>query len=163
MKSIFVFGITAFFLSGCISINLPRGESSPSKRISASAPGGPYKALSAEGFDRAWISSTTGNTIAYTSECSPSADLSPEQLFNEFVGHITGVKTSFEPFEIADRSGIRGQATGTLDGVPVQLAVVVFKKDGCDYVLNYSGITEKFESELPLFEQFLANIEVSRK
>lgn len=126
------------------------------------APSSPFRGLDAEGFDKAWISDGTGNTISYLSECSPSADLSPEQLFNDFVGHITGVKTAVTPIEISDRVGVQGEATGAIDGVPVQLSVVVFKKDGCDYILNYSGVTQKFSSEQAHFSSFVENFKVHR-
>lgn len=162
MKNIIVLIISFLVISGCISVNLPKSKSSPSKHINASSPRNPFKSISAQGFDQAWISETSGSTIAYVSECNPTADLSADQIFNDFVGHITGVKTTTTPIQIAERAGIKGEATGSLDGVPVQLSVVVFKKDGCDFILSHSGVSDKLISESAHFNEFIQNFKVNK-
>ena len=61
---------------------------------------------------------------------------------------------STENLQYNGREARQTISTGEVDGVPVQLALLIFKKNGCNYTLSYGGIQKQFTTELRQFEKF---------
>ena len=147
--------------SGCVSLPIPGGKVERAKNISYQKPGGSFKQLSADSLDQAWQSSHTGNTIAYISECNSPVETSLKALETESLGALSNptiVKSETKPFN--DRESTYTQGDGTVDGVPVSVAILVFQKNGCNYTLTYSGRKSAFATELPAFEAFKESFKV---
>ncbi len=142
-------------LSGCISFNIGPSQSRKAKDVEYKEPSKPFKSFKASNSDRAWISESTGNTLSYSSECgdnSPSID----QVYTELISGVSKSQVVNETRGFFnERTSISATTRGNLDGVPVQMSFLVFKKNSCVYSLNYGGVEQKFESELNVFKSFI--------
>lgn len=128
----------------------------PAKGVDFSAPAAPYKAIESANSDRAWLSDKTGNTISFASDCS-GADPSLQQMENESLAALDNLEIkSSEALMFNGREARRSVSTGTVDGVPVQLLLVVFKKNNCNYVLSYGGVAVQFNTETSYFADFIS-------
>ncbi|WP_413292576.1 hypothetical protein ACLSU7_14320 [Bdellovibrio sp. HCB185ZH] len=158
MKNHFKYIIMSLLLGSCVSVELPGGKVTAAKDVEFSEPGGDYSKIKSKGTDRAWQSSKTGNTISYVSECGSNTDVSLQTLETESLSALNKLevlKTEEKPFN--GRASRQTTSVGSIDGVPVALSLVVFKKNGCNYTLSYGGVEKQFNSELPVFENFKAN------
>ncbi len=57
------------------------------------------------------------------------------------------------PLTLDGRAALRAQITGTLDGVPIALDMVVVKKDGCTFDFQLIAAPDEVEKRRPDFEQ----------
>ena len=58
------------------------------------------------------------------------------------------------------REALRSHYTARIDGVPVELLLVVMKKNGCIYDFTYVSPVGRFEEKLPDFERLLEGFKV---
>lgn len=145
----------SLLLSSCVSVELPSGKTKPAKDVTFSEPSSPFSSIKSKSADHAWQSSKTGNTISFLSECGGTADPSLQSLETESLSALNKLeilKTETKTFN--GREARQTISAGTIDGVPVALALVVFKKNGCNYTLSYGGVEKQFNSELSVFEKF---------
>lgn len=145
-------------MSGCVSVELPNSKTTSAKDVQWSAPGGPFKEIKATNADKTWLSSRTGNTISFLSECGNAADPSLQTLESESLSALGKINTvSSKIFDYNGRAARNSVSTGEVDGVPVQLELLVFKKNGCNYTLSYGGVMKQYEAEHGIFEAFKQN------
>ncbi|MNT62031.1 hypothetical protein D3C72_1997190 [compost metagenome] len=62
---------------------------------------------------------------------------------------------SSEVTQFNGREAQRTIATGDIDGVPVKLSLMIFKKNNCNYTLSYGGVAKEFVREDRYFDEFL--------
>ena len=145
-------------LGGCVSIELPGSKSKPAQNVAYNPPHAPFRDLKGGGFDKAWLSEKTGNTIAYISDCGNGNDPSLQQIEAESLSSLNNLQTlSSEEVSFNGRAALSSTSAGTLDGVPVRLSLLVFKKNGCNFTLSYGGTEKQFSSEVSQFEDFKRN------
>src|SRR3954468_884552 len=78
--------------------------------------------------------SDSGGTIFVNATCTDIKDLSLDVLTNqELFGVEQQREVRREVLTLDGRAALRTRLTGTLDGVPVAMELVVLKKDGCTY------------------------------
>lgn len=124
-------------------------------------PEAPFKDFAAAQADRAWISEKTGNTISYISECGNQNDPSIEQIETDSLNSLSQlVPFKIETLQYNERTARFSIHKGVLDGVQVQIAMMIFKKNGCDYSISYGGLESKFKIEEHLFNNFIQNFKV---
>ena len=144
--------------SGCVSVELPNSKTTSAKDVKWSEPGGQFKEIKATNADKTWLSSRTGNTISYLSECGNSADPSLQALEAESLSALGKINPiSNKVYDYNGRAARSSVSSGEVDGVPVQLELLVFKKNGCNYTLSYGGVMKQFDVEQKIFEDFKAN------
>lgn len=140
--------------ASCISV-FPTQKTKKADAISLAPPSSPYSSISNKLSDKAWISATTGNTISYLSECDSANEASLKQLQNDSLSALNNAETlSNEEIIYNGRAALSSVARGDLDGIPVQLKLIVFKKNNCNYTLTYGGLSKHFASELGVFNKF---------
>lgn len=148
--------ILSLFLQSCVSVQLPASKVASAKNVELEAPPRPFKEIAAKSPDKSWISDSTGNTISYLSECDLKVESSLEQIENETVATLNNLSLlSAESPEYNGRAARFSTYSGTLDGVPVQLSLVIFKKNGCNFILSYGGVSSKFNAEESYFKNFI--------
>lgn len=155
-----LFTLTAL-LSGCVSVQLPGGKSAKASNVVYQKPAGSFKSIDAENSDQAWQSSKSGNTLAYLSECQPAVESNLKTLEGESLSALTNshvIKTDTKEYN--GRESIYTLADGTVDGIPVSVALLVFKKNGCNFTMTYSGRRSMFSSEYSQFEAFKESFKV---
>lgn len=147
--------LSGLLYSGCVSVQLPGGKITPAKDVQFSTPADPFEKLKASNADRSWLSSKTGNTISYLSECGSTVDLNLQTIESESLSALSKLNTlSSETLLYNGREARQSISTGELDGVPVQMALLIFKKNGCTYTLTYGGLKKQFSAEISDFEKF---------
>jgi hypothetical protein len=138
---------------------LGSGGDAPAKSASTryAPPGSPFaETPSHGGADKAWQSEKTGNTIAYNSECTKETDPSFEVLKKKiFSGVDKLVIEKSESVSVDDRGGQQVTGTGLVDGVPVKLSVLTYKKNSCTYDLFYIAREKTFAVELSNYAEFV--------
>lgn len=149
------FGLMCLAFTACVSVNIPSNTGSPAKDIKCENVGEPFKELKIKTSDRAWVSSKTGNSISYISECYTSVDSTLEQLENESLVALNKLKIiQSKNLTYNAREALSTISEGEVDGVLVKTQTLVFKKNGCNFTLSYGGIRSNFESELSHFQKF---------
>lgn len=100
--------------------------------------------------------SSTGGTIAISGQCPGNEDVPLDVLTNHL---LFGIANHQEPsrslFTLDSRQALRTHLRGELDGVPIELELVVLKKDGCTYDLQLIAGPQHFASCLRDFEAFV--------
>lgn len=142
--------------SSCVSVNLPNSGSTKASGLNFSEPSSPFSKIKSEQVDYAWQSQKTGNTIAVITDCSAHSDTPLKSLENETLAALSDIKIlSTEPGMFNGRESLMTSAEGKVDGVPVEISVLTFKKNACNYTLNYLGKKASFESEEKEFKKFV--------
>lgn len=145
----------SLLLGSCISVQLPGGKATSAQDVEYKAPPAPYKDIATSKSDKAWISSETGNTLSYLSECSVANEPSLQQMENESLSAMTHVQVlKMEEITFNGRAARLSVTKGSVDGVPVQISLLVFKKNGCNYTLSYGGLEKNFSHEEKFFDSF---------
>ncbi len=86
-----------------------------------------------------------GGTIFVNATCTDLKDLSLDVLTNqELFGVERQRELRREVLTLDGRAALRTRLTGTLDGVPVAMELVVLKKDGCTYDFGLVAPMEVF-------------------
>ncbi|XGC80438.1 hypothetical protein ACES2L_13990 [Bdellovibrio bacteriovorus] len=152
---IFILGL---LLSGCVTVQLPGGKVTSAKDVEYKQPAGAFKEIKNADADKSWISANTGNTISYFTECGGKAEPTLNDLENDAFAALSDSKVlSSEEVNYNERAARQSRASGKLDGVPVELSLIVFQKNGCNYTLTYGGLAKSFSVEAAAFEEFKNN------
>lgn len=160
MRNHFVVCIMSLLLGSCVSVQLPGGKVTPAKGVGLKAPPLPFKEFVSDNTDKAWISEKSGNTISYLSECGNTNEPGLQQIESEALSSLTQIQqVKLEEITFNGRAARLSTHKGDMDGVPVQLSLLVFKKNGCSYTLSYGGRASRFQSEENHFKNFLQSFE----
>lgn len=125
------------------------------KDLDFKTPSTPFKEITISNSDKAWLSDTTGNTISYLSECGGSSELSLQQIETDSLSALSNLEVlKVEEFTYNARAARQSLSQGQIDGVPVQISILVFKKNGCNFTLSYGGTKKNFEAEKHFFDMF---------
>lgn len=139
----------------CVSVKIPNGKVTPAEDVELKTPLAPFKEIKIGNSDKAWFSATTGNTISYSSECGGNSDLSLQQIETDSLSALSNLEIiKVEEFTYNGRAARQSLAQGQVDGIPVQLSLLVFKKNGCNFTLSYGGTKKNFEAEKHFFDTF---------
>lgn len=154
-----VLTLSTLTLSGCVSVNLGSEKSTRSKDIKYQAPNGSFKSISNPNADQAWQNEKTGNTISFLSECPPP-DSSLEGMTEEFTGILKSkqIKSTKEDF-FNGREALHTWTEGKLDGIPMKVHSLVYKRNGCSFLLTLVGRTKVFDQDQAEFDRFLQSFE----
>lgn len=151
---IFLFSSCVLFLNSCITIGGSK-DPQPAKNLEFNAPKSPFTDLKSKTGDRTWVSSKTKNIISYLSDCSPTQDPTLDQLEQEALSGLEKLDIKhLEEINYNQRTARDTVAQGFVDGVKIQIRVLSFKKNGCNYNLIYGGQADRFDSEAPQFNAF---------
>ncbi len=143
---------------GCVTVDVGGPKSAPAKNVTYSEPALPFKPSSSKSSDRLWISTESGNSISYLSDCGGAQEPSLEQLENEALASLVDLKiVQTEKFPYNSREALKTIAEGKVDGVKVKLSLLTLKKNNCNYTLIYGGIAKTFDKEQKHFQTFIDN------
>jgi len=146
----------ALIFSACVSVNLKTNAPTKSEAYGFTNPPRPFFKMKSDQADHAWQNEKTGNTIAVLSECSESRDPSLTSLEGETIQALTNYQVAkTQELTYQARAARRTLAEGSLDGIPVMMDILTFKKNSCAYTLTYMGRASGFEKERSAFDNFL--------
>lgn len=147
--------IFALIFTSCVTVNFGAKPGEKSDHIEYIPPAKPYVDHKFPGADKAWMSESTGNVISYISVCSKTSDPSLDSLAQETVSSMDQAEiTQKKRITYNGREALQLQATGEIDGIPLGLHALVFKKNGCQYRLIFSGLKSKVAEESKYFQDF---------
>lgn len=156
--------VLCFFLTfclSCISFSPSKIEKKEPQGISFSAPHNPYLEFKLETADRAWQNPQTGNTISYMSDCDGSSDQSLDTLFLSAVEGIENLKISDQrKITFNQREALETSLLGRVDGVGIQVRLIIFKKNNCTFNLSYIGSLSTFMKGYNDFVAFVKEFKV---
>lgn len=156
MRNHFIVCIMSLLLGSCVSVQLPGGKVISAKDVELKAPPPPFKEIASANSDKAWISEISGNTVSYLSECGSTHEPSLQQIEGESLSALTGLQQlKVEDLTFNGRAARKSTSKGDLDGVPVQISLLIFKKNGCTFTLSYGGVASRFTDEEGHFNAFL--------
>ncbi|MEZ0392575.1 MAG: hypothetical protein ACAH59_10180 [Pseudobdellovibrionaceae bacterium] len=148
-------------LIGCVNVDLKTESPTKSESYTFAEPAKPFQEMKDKQTDQAWLNPDTGNTIAVLSECSESRDPSLIALEGETIQALNSYQiTESKELQFEARAARRSLAEGTVDGIPVKMDVLTFKKNSCAYTLTYVGRAKGFERDRSTFENFLRGFRV---
>lgn len=131
------------------------------ERYTIDHPTGEWRDVKSGSADYAWYNATIGATIYVDSNCDQRFEDRP---LRDSVNSMTaGIRTKDEPIERAlfldGREAVMLQTKGNLDGVDVQMAVVVLSKNQCLFDFVYITRPENFAKGFSDFHQMLHTFE----
>jgi hypothetical protein len=119
-------------------------------------PGAGFKRTTVETADAAWIDSKRGTTISFQSSCDEPAESSLDSIIMSSTEEILEKEfLSKTNLIYNERMAIRANIAGHVDGVPILVDVVVFKKNACNYFISYVALKEHHKKDLNTFEYFI--------
>jgi hypothetical protein len=107
--------------------------------------------------DRVAFHHTDGGTLAVNATCDKADDVPLHVLTNHLLFGIDDRREQTRtPITVDGRAALRTRLEGRLDGVQVELELVVLKKDGCTYDLLLIARPGSFALREPEFARFVA-------
>lgn len=161
IRMLFLFLFTLMSAVSCISVNLKSGAPKKASNYKLQPPPSPFNRIDNEETDLAWQNPQTGNSIALLTECSEQKDPSLTSLEDETIQALTNPKVlKTEEIQFQERAARRTKAEGTVDGVPVQMDVLILKKNNCSYTFTFVGRASGIEKDRPAFDSFLSGVHI---
>jgi hypothetical protein len=153
----------ALLLAGCAP-SAHRAARKLEGRYHLDAPNDGWKRVPPGGADLAWHHAGLGATLYSDSNCGPRFDeLAAPLLATELLAGLQAVTTESEaPLSLAGRVGVTRTHAGTLDGVPVRLALAVLNRDACTYDMVLVAPPESFERARRDWERVVQSFTVRR-
>lgn len=146
--------LMTFALAGCVSVQLPSLDGTRASSVEFQAPASPFSQLKSDIADKAWMSSQTGNTISYLSDCGAKLDPSLDQLIDESAQSLDTPVVKSEALTFNHRAAKIASVDGVVDGIPMKLKLLVLKKNDCNYTLSYTAKPSAYDREVQAFETF---------
>ena len=88
--------------------------------------------------DLAWYTPDTGHALSVNASCDQHEDAPLDVLTRHLLSGFTErQEVSHETVVLDEREGLRSHYQAKLDGVPVELLLLVLKKDRCVYDFTY--------------------------
>ena len=142
-------------ISGCVSVSIQTPKISKSKDILFVPPGEPFKSIKNETVDSAWQSTKNGNTLAFLSECSEKHDPALKTMESENLSALTNLQIiSSTTAVFNDRESLETTVDGLVDGIPIRMSLLLFKKNGCSFTITYVGRQKYFDNNKNIYEVF---------
>ena len=153
--------VLSFLLVGCINLPFGNAKKERSEVISVTAPTTPYEKSTSKHVDQGWIHSKNGTTISYLSDCSDSPDVSLRQMELTALTGLYNLKVlDQQDLFFSERKALRTKAQGDVDGVVVNVDLLVTKKNGCRYTFTMTGFPQSFAQAQNDFNQFLKGVRI---
>jgi hypothetical protein len=125
-------------------------------RIGEVPPG--WKLIGLKENDLAYESADGAHWMAVNSTCEGHGDAPLEVLTRQLLAGFSDRELIGQEIQPLDgRDSLRSHYRAKLDGVPVELMLVVTKKDGCVYDFTYVSPVGRYPERLGDFERLLQN------
>jgi hypothetical protein len=113
--------------------------------------------------DLAFTELDTGRALSVNSTCEGHDDPPlPVLTRHLLMGFTEREEQSQQLISLDGREALRSRYTAKLDGVPVELELVVLKKDGCVFDFTYVAPPGQAEARMADFEALLAGFHAER-
>jgi hypothetical protein len=153
--------VLALIVAGCAPSAADRARRLEG-RYRLDAPTDGWRPVAPGGADHAWHHPASGATLYVDSNCGPRYDEQPAAILATEVlaGLQDGGTDSDAPLPLAGRVGVLRTHHGTLDGVPVRIALAVLNRDACTYDFVLVAPPESFDGARQAHAALLATFGV---
>ena len=122
-----------------------------------------WKRINIEGGDVAFLNESIGATITVDSTCNKKGKYSLKALSESLLIGIEDKKLiQSKEITVGGENALSSIYTGKLDGVPLKINAVVFKKGNCIYDFTYISSPDNFSSGSGDFGEFISKFEVKK-
>lgn len=151
-------------LAGCRRVSFEdRVLTKPSVRYRVGELPSHWRRVWLEGNDLAFSEEGTGRALSVNATCEGHDDPPlPVLTRHLLMGFTERQEVSQQLVPLAGREALRSRYRAKLDGVPVQLELVVLKKDTCVFDFTYVAPPERAQERLADFEGLLSGFEMER-
>lgn len=155
ISSLFIITIPLFFVS-CISSLFKAKPPTFSDEIRITEPGSSFIKYDTSVFP-SWKNNKTGNVIAIVSDCNEgSAYGKLSELHNLVEAPLEDITLLKEDsINLYNKTAIIRIISAKLDGHPIEVRSVIFKKKLCGYVATLSGKLSNLEVDQSEFDKFI--------
>lgn len=120
-----------------------------------------WKRIDVEDSDAGFFNQRYSAVITVNSTCKDYQDATPEVLTRHLLFGIGDQKIhSQKTVSIAGREGVLTDVSGTLDGVPNHLKLLVVNRDYCTYDIMLVTPPDTFEEAVAAFDALVASFNV---
>lgn len=155
VASLLIIAVPFLFVS-CVSSLLKEKPPAFSKEIKLTPPKAPFIKTETSVFP-SWKNSQTGNVISIVSDCNEGATSKLSvlhQLIEDSLEDIKIVKE--ETIALQNRPAFLKVVTANLDGHPIEVHSVSFKRKSCGYLASLSGKANSLFKDATFFESFIS-------
>lgn len=147
-----------FSVIGCVSIDVaPETESA--EGLVYKSPGGSFEKRDTDTLDAYFVDKKSGNSISLKSSCYDPADPSIENLESTaFTGMNIEKEISKQERIFNSREALDTKKLVKIDGVPVLVRMLIFKKNNCNYLVSHVGVEKSFSMTESNFKNFLDHL-----
>lgn len=143
-----------FLMVSCVSSLLKEKAPTFSKDIQFKDPQFGFSKVNLSVYP-AWKNSKSGNVISIISDCNENGVASLSSLHQLITGSIEDSKTiKQELLSFKDKPALLYLTEGSLDGQPIAIRSISFKRKDCGYVSSLSGKPNSLDSDLNAFNSF---------
>lgn len=130
-------------------------------RVGEVSPGWQRVKLSSN--DLAWLVEETGHALSVNATCKAHGDVPLDVLTRHLLmGFTERLEVSQEQVVVDEREALRSYYRAKLDGVPVELLLLVLKKDNCVYDFNYVAPLGRLQERREDFESLVRGFHAER-
>jgi hypothetical protein len=152
-------GVLLLALAGCAGLRDGRYSDGSTKYRIGPIPES-WQQLHVTGNDVTYLSRDSGHSLSVNATCEDHDDPPLKVLTQHLLMGFTARETISQTTQrMVDREALRTHVRAALDGVPVELELVVLKKDGCVYDFTYVSPEGQLAAREAVFEQVLANFQ----
>jgi hypothetical protein len=113
--------------------------------------------------DLAWLIEDTGHAMSVNATCKGHDDPPLDVLTRHLLmGFTERQEVAQEKVVVDEREALRSRYRAKLDGVPVELLLLVLKKDNCVYDFSYVAPLGRFEERVEDFESLVRGFHAER-
>lgn len=159
LKTTFLVFTTTLVVS-CVSIDLSENNVKKAQGMNFRPPESPFVKIESTDIDVGWRNDGNGNTITVVSDCENPYDPSLQSIEDGVVSGLQELKkVETKKSMYNGRASRQSVFTGTVDGIPTQVNLMIFKKNNCIYVLSYLAVVQHYDQDKARFQQFLRGFE----
>jgi hypothetical protein len=113
--------------------------------------------------DLAWVAQDSGHALSVNATCKGHGDVPLDVLTRHLLAGFTErQEVSQEKVVVDEREALRSHFQAKLDGVPVELLLLVLKKDNCVYDFNYIAPLGRLQDRQEDFESLVQGFHAER-
>ena len=150
--------LQVFVLSSCVSLNIGPKDPKMAKGINYTPPREPFFEITSPSSDHTWQSQKNGSSISYKSTCNEQSDPSLENMETATLSGLQDLNViSRDYIAFNEREALKFIVKAKVDGIPIKIHSLLFKKNSCSYNLSYVAVEKAYEESLGEFNSFVGS------
>lgn len=151
----FIILLLPFAFGSCVSSLLKEAPPTFSNEILIKSPTKPFVKTETSIYP-SWKNTQTGNVISIISDCKENSPYKLSNLHLILESSLENIQVSAEnTITLNNKPAFHRVIKAQLDGSPIEIQSVSFKRKSCGYVASLSGKENNLSTDQKQFEQFI--------